>query len=195
MIKDLQKKKNNLYNDFVENYFLTFYCMADSIKFWTRDRYFSDKNEKRIGRMGFFLRMLSIFIMVALLGMAINMTLMNLIGLNAIFAWQIVMIWLSVILLFSVPVLVKKRSHDFDNNGKITSYIALGCLGFNLIMNITTLYAVYMSDFSLLMWQGMLMQILSYISKWCGIAFLIVFLILLFRPSTVGANNYWEVLK
>lgn len=174
---------------------LPFYCMADAIKFWTKDRYFSDINEKRIGRVSFFLRMLSIFVMVALLWIAISMGLINLIGLGAMFAWPTVLIWLSVILLFSVPTLVRKRSHDFDSNGKIASYIILWSLGLNLILNINTLFVLYTGSFASIMTPNILIQILSYTSMWLAIASIIVFIILIFRPATVGTNSYWELLK
>ena len=169
--------------------------MADAIKFGTKDRYFSDKNETRIGRVSFFLRMLSIFVMVALLGIAISMGLINLIGLGAMFAWPVVVMALTVILLFSVPVLVKKRSHDFDSNGMMASYIILWSLGLNLILNINTLYVLYTGSFASIMTPNILIQILSYASMWLAIASIIVFIILILRPATVGVNSYWELLK
>ena len=169
--------------------------MADVIKFWTKDRYFSDKNEKRIGRVSFFLRMLFIFIMTALLVMAINMWLINLVRLNIFLVWPIILILSSIILLFSCPILAKKRSHDFDSNGKIVAYIMLWSLGLNLILNIITSYKVYTGSFASLMEPNILIQIMSYASMWLGIASLIAILILLFRPGTVGTNNYWELIK
>lgn len=165
------------------------------IKFWTKDRYFSDKNEKRIGRISFFLRMLFIFIMTGLLGMAINMWLMNLLGLRGLLSWPIVIIALTIIFIFSCPILAKKRSHDFNSDGKIASYIILWTLMVNLISNIITFYKFYTGSFGDILNPSISITILSYLSIWFGIASLITILILLFRPGTQGTNTYWEMIK
>jgi uncharacterized membrane protein YhaH (DUF805 family) len=169
--------------------------METVVKFGTKDRYFSDKNEKRIRRVGFLLRMIAIFIMTALLSLAINMLLVNFIGLRLVFVWPVIMIALSVLLMFSYPALVKKRSHDFNSDGKIASYIVLGSLASNFVLNCYTLYTFYTGSFANLIQPNMFMQILNYVLMWASIASLIVFIILIFRPGTVGANNYWEFLK
>ena len=117
--------------------------MSDTVTFGTVDRYFSDKNEKRIGRIAFLLRFLFITIMVALLLMAINMWLFNIVQLNAFYVIPIVIMFGSIILILSVPILAKKRSHDFNSDGKIVWYILIGTLGLNFLVNSYTLYMLY----------------------------------------------------
>ncbi len=170
--------------------------MESPVKFGTMDRFFSDKNEKRIGRVSFFLRMLSLFLAASLLGMAINMWLMNMIGLRMMFVWPTVitfLLWLTLI--FSYPVLVKKRSHDFDNNGKILSYIIFSGLLVNLIVNACIFIPLLFWSIESIMQPSMIISIISYLGKWLSIVSLLIIIFLVFKPGTAGANTYWELQK
>ena len=71
---------------------------------------------------------------------------------------------LSIMLMFSLPILVKKRCHDFGNNGKIASYIILASIVLNFIVNTISMIAIYTRNISLMMGNNMLMQIMSYLS-------------------------------
>ncbi len=162
------------------------------IKYGTIDRYFSDKNEKRVGRLNFFLRVLFVIIMVGLLVLAINMWLFNIIGLGALYISPITVLIGSALLMFSLPVLARKRSHDFNNDGKIFSYIILGSLIVNFLLNIYTLYIVYSGSLLALLEPNTIIQTISYISRWLGITSLVIFIFLLFRPRNIGSNNYGD---
>ena len=133
------------------------------IKYGTIDRYFSDKNEKRIGRLSFFLRVLFVVVMVGLLSVAINMWLFNVVELGALYIVPITLLIGSFIPMFSLPVLARKRSHDFNNDGKVFSYIILGSLILNFLMNIYSLYIVYTNSFIELFNPNIIVRSISHI--------------------------------
>ncbi len=195
--KYLQKRPNAILR---KSIFILFFLYMENntplpvIKFWAKDRYFSEVNEKRIGRASYLLRNISIIVMCTLLSVVISMILMN-IWMFGLLVMPLVVTLLSIMLMFSLPILVKKRCHDFGNNGKIASYIILASLVLNFIVNTISMIAIYTRNISLMMGNNMLMQIVSYLSLWLAIGSLVVFLFLLFRPGTIWANQYGELIK
>jgi uncharacterized membrane protein YhaH (DUF805 family) len=166
--------------------------MENSQKFGAIDRYFSIKNEKRIWRLSFFLRAISITIMTALLWMGIWLWMINIFWFGSIGAWPVMIIVLTIILVLSVPILAKKRSHDFNSKGEIASYILYSSLGLNFVLNFYNIYLSYTGDFGSILEPNMFIVVLNYISLWLSLASLIVLLVLLFRPWTSWENNYWK---
>ncbi len=161
------------------------------VKFWTKDRYFSDKVEQRIGRVTFFLRFLGVTIMMILLSMALGMWAMNLLGFM-FWLWTSIFPMLMVFLfaLFTFPMFVSKRCHDFNHDGKIFMWFTRFVIIVNFVALLHTIYLLYTWDLiSFSIFSSMLHNIAPILS----LLFIPLFLYLLFRPGTSGPNNYGEV--
>ncbi len=168
----------------------------EKTSFGTVDRYFSDKNEKRIWRVSFFWRTIAIFILTALLSMAIGLWLMNLDIVTAIVRWPLVLLLLSIVLIFSLPVLIRKRCHDFGYNGKMVSFVILGSLILNFCLNSIDLTIAYTLGFEVLLKRALgptiFDLIAGYIAMWLGIWSLIIWIVLVFYPGQKEENLYWN---
>lgn len=126
---------------------ITYYFM-EKTSFSILDRYFSDKNEKRIGRVLFLIRTITIVTFIAILWYAIfaeitpyplirdfilsNIWIPDDIRFGRFIIDPLIAWFLFIILIFSLPILIKKRCHDFNNSGKILNILALISLIFSL---------------------------------------------------------------
>ena len=160
------------YNIYVLFFYNSF--MEATASFGAVDRYFSAKNEQRIWRLSFFLRTISITIMSWLLWIAVSFLLMN-IGFMplGLMQWPMIMITLmSVIAIVSMPVLVKKRAHEFGNDGNMLSMIVLVSLVLNFVISMYNIIMITKRAF--LYTPSLLEGIVSYLQIWLSLVSIII---------------------